>query len=114
MPTWDRWLRFYRNVRRPRAFKHNNAGGRTRKRSGAPQGPARMDPTRASDLFLEHGLAARFADLIDEGLHLPRRLLAHEADHDDHQEAERHPQQAAVDVVEVEPADPVGERVRRA
>ena len=31
----------------------------------------------------------------------------------DHQEAERHAQQSAVDVVEVEPADLVGQRVRR-
>src|SRR4029453_6248600 len=73
------------------------------KEAGPRRAPRAWTRRERSDLFLEHRLAARLADLVDEGLHLSRRFLAHEADDDHHQEAERHPQQSAVYVVEIEP-----------
>src|SRR5262245_7675272 len=70
-----------------------------------PAGPrSRTSSNGRSGLFLKDRAAARLADLVDVGLHFLRRLLAEQADYVDHQEAERHSQQSAGDVVEVEPA----------
>src|SRR5438552_14528895 len=75
--------------------------GKMSKRSGAPEGPATLRPKRRSGFFFEHRTPTWLADLVDERLHFSRRLLGEEADNVDHQEAERHPQQTAVDVVQV-------------
>src|SRR5437660_3546520 len=58
---------------------------------------ATNSPERSGLLF-ENRLAARLTDLVDESHHFRRRGLGHEADDVDDQEAERHPQQSAVDV----------------
>src|SRR5262245_42453072 len=99
-------------VRRRRSMAIPSACGKGASRCVSSQnkrGPAgprsRTGSNGRSGLFFEDRTAARLTDLIDIGLHFLRRLLAEQADQVDHQEAERHPQQSAGDVVEVEPAD---------
>jgi hypothetical protein len=75
-------------------------------------GPAREPALPVVRSFFEDGAATRLADLVNIRLHFPRRLLAEQTDHVDHEKAKRRSQQPAGDVVEVEPADLVGQRMR--
>src|SRR5262245_3492722 len=70
--------------RRLRYMPHRQFDASKKERGVAA--PLRFVSWPRSDLFFEHGLAARLADLVDEGLQLLRRLLGEVADHIHHQE----------------------------